>query len=291
MAILGSLFAKKKAQETKSSESLPLNSDEIISAKEIDTPFGKATLVTKRYSENPPVDISDEPEVAQLATVAVWRYNTHQSSDFIVRAVVDLYDYAREHGGRVLLELDSSLCMKVGMAFTLFALFIEDDNRLVNSVAAENAIYCLGKGFFHNGDKRSACLLFSLLTGPKDLLMDQFVTATIDEYQSKRYPLGLVFMGRNPYRDPGLQEFRDEAVAYRLVVARYLLDSFYDCETESVKGAHDFFYLLPTGDAVGRFMRDYADFAEKNGISDYKAHGEKLLRILFGQVEKTLQEY
>ncbi len=289
MAILGSLFSKKKSVKETGSASSPVKSDDVISSNEIDTPFGKATLVTQRYPENPPYDMSDEPEIAQLARVAVWRFNTRQSQESFVQGLVDLFNYGREHGGTVMLDLDPSFGMIVGMAYELFALYIEDDNRLVNYVAAENAIYCLTKGFREDRDSRSACLLFSLLYGPADLLQDQFVTVEIEKCQNMGYPIGMVFMGRNPYRDPGLQGFRDDAVRERLVVARYLLDYFYDCDSGSVKGASDFFYLLPNDTKIKKFLEEYADYAEEG--FDYKAQGEKILNMLSDQVEKTLHQY
>ena len=289
MSILGSIFSKKKSAKRDTTASSPEQSDSIVSSKEIDTPFGKATVVTQRYPENPPYDMSDEPEIVQLERVAIWRYNTGQSPDSLVNALVNLFNFGREHGGGVLLALDPSDCMTVGMAYELFSLYIEDDNRLVNFVAAENALYCLTKSFVDGNDSRSACLLFSLLYGPADLLQDQFVTAEIETCKNIGYPIGMVFMGRNPYRDPGLQGFRDDAVRKRLVVARYLLDHFYNCETRSVNGASDFFYLLPNDARIEKFLGEYDDFA-KDGI-DYKLQGEKILNMLFDQVEKTLYQY
>ena len=289
MSILGSIFSKKNSFKGNSQASTPEQSDNIVSSKEIDTPFGKATMVTQRYPENPPYDMSDEPEIVQLSRVAVWRYNTRQSPDSLVNALISLFNYGREHGGRVLLDLAPSDCMTVGMAYELFSLYIKDDSRLVNFVSAENALFCLTKSFWDDHDSRSACLLFSLLYGPADLLQDQFVTAEIETCKNIGYPIGMVFMGRNPYRDPGLQGFRDNSVRKRLVVARYLLDYFYNCDTRSVKGASDFFYLLPNSATIEKFLNDYDDFA-KNGI-DYKPQGEKILKTLFDQVEKTLYEY
>ena len=289
MGILGSLFSKKNSTKENAATHPPVDSADVISSEEIDTPLGKATLVTKRYPENPPYDFSDEPEIAQLARVAVWRYNTRQDQRSLVQSLVDLFDYGREHGGSTLLELDPSFGMTVGMAYVLFALFLKNDSRLVNYVAAENALYCLTKELRDNNDSRSACLLFTLLNGPSDLLQDQFVTAEIEKSQRMGYPIGMVFMGRNPYRDPGLQEFRDDAVRERLVIARYLLDFFYDCDAKSVKGARDFFSLLPNDAQLERFLGEYEDFAE-NGF-DYKTQGEKLLHTLFRQIENTLHQY
>lgn len=289
MSILGSIFSKKNSVKENTPASTPEQSDSIVSSKEIDTPFGKASMFTQRYPENLPYDMSDEPEIVQLARVAVWRYNTRQSPDSLVNALVSLFNYGREHGGSVLLNLAPSDCMTVGMAYELFSLYIKDDNRLVNFVTAENALYCLTKGFGDDHDSRSACLLFSLLYGPADLLQDQFVTAEIETYKHIGYPIGMVFMGRNPYRDPGLQGFRDNSVRKRLVVARYLLDYFYNCDTRSVKGAIDFFYLLPGDTIIETFLCEYDDFA-KDEI-DYKLQGERLLKTLFSQVEKTLCQY
>ena len=289
MSILGSLFSKKNSVKENTATPSSEQSDSIVSTKEIDTPFGKGTVVTQRYPENPPYDMSDEPEIVQLARIVVWRYNTKQNPESLVRALVDLFNYGREHGGRVLLELNSSDCMTVGMAYELFSFYLEDDNRLVNFVAAENALYCLTKRFEDDHDSRSACLLFSLLYGPADLLQDQLVTAEIESCQRNGYPMGMVFMGKNPYRAPELQGFRDDAVRKRLVVARYLLDYFYNYDSKSVKGARDFFYLLPNETKIEKFLNEYDDYA-KEGI-DYKSQGEKILNALFVQVEKTLYQY
>lgn len=294
MSILGSLFSKKK--QTESEESQPYDEKDVISKEVIDTPFGKGVVVTQRYPENIPYDMSDQPEIVQLARTAMWRYNTRQSSSSVVNALVQMYNFGRERGGEVLLNVEPSYCQTVGMGYTLFALIIQDGDgsRLVNFAAAENALYCLWKGFTNGQDNRTACLLFSLLNGPEDLLMDQFVTYKADSIQKELgMPIGMVFMGRNPYRDPSLQDFRKDAVLARFIVMRYLLDFFYDCDSQSVKGAEDFFYLLPSKDALGRFLEEYDSHYNQDGTNsfDYKSEGERIITKLYQQVEATLRQY
>ena len=294
MSILGSLFSKNK--QTESQESQPYDEKDVISKEVIDTPFGKGVVVTQRYPENIPYDMSDQPEIVQLARTAMWRYNTKQSTSSMVNALVQMYNFGRERGGEVLLAVDPSYCQVVGMGYTLFALLIQDGDgsRLVNFAAAENALYCLGKGFNNGQDKRTACLIFSLLNGPEDLLMDQFVTYEGEKAQKDLgMPIGMIFMGRNPYRDPSLSEFREQAVQSRFIIMRYFLDFFYDTDTGSIKGAEDFFYLLPSKSVLNRFLQQYDSLYNQDGAKtfDYKSEGKLIFDTLCNQVENTLRKY
>ena len=123
--------------------------------------------------------------------------------------------------------------------------------------------------------------------------MDQFVTYEIDRIKKQGIPPGMVFMGRNPYRDPSLSDFREKAAQSRYILARYFLDYFYDCSSNTVKGAKDFFYLLPPDEKVSKFLMEYDSIYNQDGTGsyDYTTEGDKIFKRLYKQIEDTLVQY
>lgn len=306
MALLGSIFKKKKQEEPKNETVISHPSDRVIKEEVIDTPFGKGILRTERYSATPPIGEDDKPVIYQMATDCVWKHNTHQDVPVVWDSLNRLYSYVQKNSGMTLINLPAELCGHIGHAFTIYALSYVASNgdRDYNSVSAENAYYCLLKDFRQSNDKRLACMLFALLAGPKDLMMDKCVSARMAEYESAGAGMMLRYrcMGRNPYRDPMLEDFREEAHSFALAAARYFLDFFYDVENRTFKCATDFLYYSPTDNLLNDFFEEYSQYnftdrTRKTGedISsvpgDYKSVGKAWAGYLFDQCEETLMKY
>ena len=207
----------------------------------IDTPFGKAILETRPYPSEPIYLRGDESKIELMAIRACWKHNTGQPVSDVWRALNDLYNYVQRETGKILINLPSETCGTVGRAFAIYALCYQADNgdRDFNTVAAENAYYCLMRSYRESNQLTAVPTLFALLNGSEDLMLDRLISYRCDDVQSHiDIPLGFVLKG-NPYRAPHLQGFRDEASSYRLVMMRYLLDLFYDLDTKSYKQATD----------------------------------------------------
>lgn len=300
-------FNLKNRQDQKQSDPSALRSSENVLKEEvIDTPFGKAILRKEKYPVNPPVDEEDKPLLFRMATDIIWKHNTHQDVIVVWDSLNRLYSYVQRNSGMTLINLPADLSGHVGHAFTIYALCYVASNgdRDYNSVSAENAYYCLLKNFRQSEDERLACMLFTLLAGPKDLLIDKCISARMAEYEraGAGVILGHICMGRNPYRDSMLEDFREEAHSFALAAARYFLDFFYDVESRTFKCAKDFLYFAPSDKLLSDFFEEYSqyNFTDRtrrvhgdasSEPGDYKSVGKVWAGYLFDQCEDTLLRY
>lgn len=305
MGLLGSLFKKQK-QKTSEQETNIRSSENVISEKVIDTPLGKGVIREERYPVNPMISDEGMPLAYQMATDICWKHNTHQDVPVVWDALNRLYTYVQKNSGMTLINLPAEQSGHVGHAFTIYALCYGASNgdRDYNSVSAENAYYCLYKEFLKNQSKQCACMLFALLSGPKDLMMDKCISARMEEYEraGAGMALRLRCMGRNPFSDPMLEDFREEAHSFSLAAARYLLDFFYDVNTRSFKCAADFLYFVPSERHLDEFFDEYSqyNFTDRTGgqhdstsvaEDGYKVVGKAWAGYLFDQCEETLMKY
>lgn len=270
---------------------------DLFKTKKVETPLGTATVREEPVSSRNPFVEAGTPQIYQYASNAIWQHNTHQSTSTVWTSLNLLYNQVQKNG-RQLINLSDEYIGTVGHAYAIYALCYQASNgdRDFNSVAAENAVYCLGREFAKNKDMRCACMLFSLFYGPEDILLEKLVTARIEEYQKAGYPIGSVFAGRNPYRDPSLSNFRDEALSFRLAIARYFLDYFYDASNKRFKAAQDFLYLSPSESQLTSFFKDYSEYNFTDKSSDsteegYIVVGRNQFKRVFDNCKQALIDY
>lgn len=307
MSLLGSLFKKKKQEDKPEPEETNIRpTGNVISERVIDTPFGKGVLREERYPATPMISEEGMPLAYQMATDICWKHNTHQDVPVVWDSLNRLYTYVQKNSGMTLINIPAELSGHVGHAFTIYALCYGASNgdRDYNSVSAENAYYCLYKEFLKNKSQQCACMLFALLSGPKDLMMDKCISARMAEYERAGAGMMLRYrcMGRDPFNDPMLEDFREEAHSFSLAAARYLLDFFYDVNTRSLKCAADFLYFAPSERHIDEFFKEYSqyNFTDRTrgqqedpsaSEGDYRSVGKAWAGYLFDECEDTLMKY
>lgn len=170
-----------------------------------------------------------------------------------------LYDEVQKNSSR-LINLPLSSCQSVGLAFTGMALLYNWNDEDINSVAAENAFYCLAKAFIHDDDLRSLPAIFTILQRRPHLLKDQFVAYWSDKAQKDiGLPIGAV-LGGNPFTSPFLEEFRQQALSQKVYVQQYALSRFFNEGTNSFQISTNQPCFLPTIAEISSFKRNRADF-------------------------------
>lgn len=284
------LFRKFCSNTHKSSPEHFVDSSEEV--KTITTPFGKGVVKETQYPSEPMLDMSDKSEIVRLAIRANWKHNTGQSVAEVWSAINDLYRYVQTNTGKTLINLPAVDCATVGKAFAIYALcyVAENGDRDFNSVAAENAFYCLMRSFKENDNEFVIPTLFSILNGPEDLLQDRFIAFRCDDLQREiGVPIGMILKG-NPYHAPHLADFREQSINFRLIIMRYLLDFFYDIEQQVYKQPTDLLNFLPSKDAIDKFLICYNNSAFAN-VSDYTVMAKKYIDGIYISCEDVLNRY
>ena len=118
-----------------------------------------------------------------------------------------------KQGGRALINLSSDDCQCVGFAFTAMALYYDFSDEDVNSVAAENAYYCLARNIIEKGNSFAAPAIFMLMQEGSKLMKDKLVASWCEMAQRQvGIPIGIM-LGGNPFTGPRLREFRQQQTA------------------------------------------------------------------------------
>ena len=275
----------KKGGQESPSRTKPFVSPSREEPTEMEVIDGMQVFTVKTPTECP-YDFSDRPEVCQLALQFNWAYNQGGNVD---RAFHALYNFVITHTGVVLRELSPDDCFCVGMAFSIIALEIEtvDGKRSVNSVAAENAYYCLMNSLRGTGDKSVIPTLFSLLYGPEDLLGDALTNCHLRQF--KNAPSHGAFLGK--WYDFGSPEFRRSAISYRLAMCKVLMDQVYDWDTRNytINSLGRPHACWPSREQLSQF---YDEFIESPYIAmDYEVPGNRYLDGVFEECERVLMRY
>lgn len=211
---------------------------EIYSVKTPDTPY---------------IVMDDRPAVCQMAMKFNWMASLGRDAGEAFR---ELYTHVQNNGGSTLLSLDAADCLPVGMAFAQAALGLETEGeqRALNSVSAENAFYCLNKYYDKTRDSSVLGTLFSLLTGPRDLMEDGLVEVHVTGAENETGLSRVDLYWGEPHTCPEMQPLRDEAYGFRFHICRFLLDQFYDFSRGCIKSGHTAARCLPDQNAIDNLM-------------------------------------
>ena len=165
----------------------------------------------------------------------------------------DLFKSCYGRNGHKLLQLSSRDTQTVGLAFSSIALHMDFSNRNQNSIAAENAFYCLARNVIETSNRHCTPALFSLIYEQEDLLKDIFLSlAKRDGWSPRVTPIGIV--GSLDF----LENFKffEYYEKSRLSIMFYLLEMFYDVNNRvfTVRNSMPS-YNIPTEAKVNEFLK------------------------------------
>lgn len=196
----------------------------------------------------------DEIDIVDLASAINLAYDTRDISR--TKALCSLlYNEVspRKRGGRALLGLSAEDCQCVGLAFTTMALRFDWGDEDINSVAAENAYYCLGRSLVETDNTFVAPAIFCILLIKPQYLRDKLI-ASFCSLLAKEGSLQQVLSYRNPYKDPSLNDFREQALSFKTVIMYYALTQFYDIDKNEYLIPLDLPYYIPTEEVILSFI-------------------------------------
>lgn len=240
---------------------------------------------TELYSTNQEF----ENELEFLASNANLAYNVRN-----VKAAVNLMNrlFTACYGknGHKLLYISKGACMPVGFAFASIAMHLNFDDKDMNSVAAENAFYCLARNFIADNNTFSVPAIFTLLYKYSKLLNDALIAANEEvlERQSSNETLSHLDP-TNPIAILKAGEIKRRAVNKRFSIMSYLLPFFFDVVNDSYKIPTDMPYNIPTKDTINRFQAELE--REKNEYDgDIAYEGQKYFYAMFEHIQDTLSK-
>ena len=103
-----------------------------------------------------------------FARSANWGYND-KNDELFFNSSINLYNYVAQKSAKILTTIeDTGDLQMVGCAFSYNARLISNGDLDINSVAAENAYYCLGKSII-KGNYFAAQELFNLIDNSPNL--------------------------------------------------------------------------------------------------------------------------
>ncbi len=202
-------------------------------------------------------------------------------------AMIELYKFVQQNGGECLINLLTRDLQPVGLAFTSMALYFSATDTDINSVAAENAYYLLARSYIETENQFILPALFSLMQNT-NLMKDKLI-ASWSEIAQKEIGMPIVFaLGGNPFSDPKLADFREQAISFSKDIQMYLLSNFFDLETLTYKVSKDLresiSYHIPSYDVIMEFMNDI----NSDDIIQSIKNGEKHFISVYNECRKTL---
>lgn len=131
-------------------------------------------IVAPNTETNPVIESISE-ELDALACQANYAFNMG-NQQIAVNAMNQLFQSCYGQRGHKLLNVSSDNCQPIGMAFANIAIYLNFNDRDLNSVAAENAFYCLARNFIAKGNTFTTPALFTILLKHQDLLKDKLIS-------------------------------------------------------------------------------------------------------------------
>lgn len=271
--------AEKEIQENVSTEQIVEKVEEKASKHVISKPN------TKVMSENDEVS----EYLNYLAGNCNLSFNLGNQDDAI-ELMNQLFKACYGRNGHKLLQLSSDNTQVVGLAFANIALYLDFNDEDMNSVAAENALYCLGRNIIENDNTFCAPSIFTMLFKRPALLKDKLIAAHASVSQKRvGMPIGLM-LGGNPFNAPHLEEFREQATTEkRIGIMRYLLSLFYDTASDKFTIPTDLPYNLPSNKNIEDFI-----ILKKNNIeyddNSLLEEGQDYFYEIFSECQDTLKK-
>lgn len=228
-------------------------------------------------------------DIVQLAAKVNWTLSTNQKNECI-NAMVELCNKVQFGNGKKLLLLDDSECQVVGLAFVAIALHFDNGDEDINSVAAENAYYCLARSFIKTENRYVLPAIYTLLDSRVGLLAQELIANWCEIAQKQvGMPIGMM-LGGNPFTDPRLQDFREQAIGFSKDIQYYVLSHFYDFETSTFLIATDLPYFLPSSDNIDYFVKSL-NKNKKFDKSFFLNSGKQHFEGVYNKCTETLRKY
>lgn len=230
-------------------------------------------------------------KITEIACQLNFARNTGNSA-LAGRLCTELYNEVspNKQGGRSLLNLPNGDCQSVGLAFTCMVLCYDFGDDDINSVAAENAFFCLARSLTETGNTFVAPAIFTILQTSPQLMKDKLISSWCSLAQKQvGMPIGLM-LGGNPFLDPRLNDFRQQAFDFKDDIMFYALSKFFDIEKMEFTIPTDLPYFLPKKSIIVSFLnkiKENQSYSKENFMNNCEKH----FVSVFEECKDTLKKY
>lgn len=222
-------------------------------------------------------------DIIDLACQANYAINTR--NDRLASECLGTLYNAIQRDSYLLLTLPGDSCQAVGLALTGMALLFNWNDDDINSVAAENAYYCLAKSYIENSNNFCLPAIFTMLQKRPSLLKDKFIAYWMEKAQKEiGMPIGIA-LGGNPFRSPHLEEFREQALSHKIYVQQFVLSNFYDEDTESFLVPTEMPYYLPSINDINSYIQTRNKFQDYSNLEK----GKSIFKLVYEECEESLK--
>lgn len=210
-------------------------------------------------------------------------YNTNDQ-DLFLNSAIQLFNYVlpTQRGTKVLTLLEEQThTQMVGKAFSRFARVFDNGDSTVNSVAAENAYYCLVKSI-KAGNSFAAPELFNLLDSKPEAILDKFVETIFSNMMQMQRMMQYNRYG-DPHKNPIVINEAKEFVSY---VKFYTISIFYDIKTNQLKISKDVF-----DSSLSKVLSTIEYVLSKKSYEEAITIGQTYFDRVYLENEETLLNY
>ena len=249
----------------------------------------EGTLVRTKVDSTKQQQSTNDSVSSYLSDLAMQANFSHNSGNsYTPHLFIKLYDACAGDRGHLLLNIDSKNCMSVGLAFAYMAISMNWHDEDYNSVAAENAYYCLAKNLSEEKNSFVAPTLFTLLLNYSRLLEDKLdATHRTFERLFGEGPTTITYAGLPFYCIPNQTDIHNQAVSYRIAIMNHLITFFYDTNTDSFTIPTDLPYLLPSKSDIQKFQQLLTTASDAHVDLD---KGGAYFHLMFKECEQTLNK-
>ena len=252
-----------------------------------DASAGSSDAIAIPNTETYPIIENVSEELDSMACQANYSFNMG-NQQVAINYMNQLFQSCYGQRGHKLLNVSPENCQPIGFAFANIAIYLNFNDRDLNSVAAENAFYCLSRNFIAKGNSFATPALFTLLLKYHELLKDKLISSHCSMAEkSVGMPIGMMLHG-NPFNAPHLAGFREQAVSKRVPIMAYLIHYFYDLEKSEYKVPTDMPYLIPSSRDIEQFKALISEYGAS--VTELKLEGQKYFYSMFEDCEDTLNK-
>ena len=270
----------RQQTEEKRKQNKALNNNEQSS----NTPQSAAQIKEPNTNMLPTNEAVSE-QLQHIASQANWLLNTG-NQQATINYMNALFDACYGRNGYRLLQISDDTTQVVGLAFTSIARHLDFNDPDMNSVAAENALYCLARNIIATGNTYCAPAIFTLLLIHPDLLKDKLIAAHCEIAQEDvGMPIGLM-LGGNPFNAPHLNSFREQAISKRIPIMAYILQFFYDEVNQEYSIPTDMPYHIPSQSDINRYTKMKSEYGGTN--NSILTEGKRYFYQIFQECQNTL---
>lgn len=279
--------AKRHTDKQRRQEKVKRQSEEIRKQDEANKNIvlDSITELKKPNTNVLPIDEAVSEQLEYLAGQSNWFFNTG-NQQATIKFMNELFDTCYGRNGYKLLQLSDQATLTVGLAFTSIARHLDFNDQDLNSVAAENALYCLARNLIVTGGTYCTPAIFTMLLNHSDLLKGKLISTHCEIAQQDLGISIVMMLGGNPFIAPHLNEFRELAVSKRVPIMAYILPFFYNEAIKEYSIPTDMPYHIPSQSEINRFIIMKSEYGETTDRLIFE--GKRYFYKIFEECQGTL---